>query len=420
MKKMEKEELNKTTLQGITLHPGQVRIAKGILTSDAFYHTVCTGRQFGKSALAVQLALYYCLNNRDWKVMITSPTYAQVTKIYGEIVDGLADGNFILKKNAASNSITFINGTELYFRSTQIAENLRGYSLDVLICDEASMYRDDDFNKVLRPMLLVRGKRCILFSTPKGNNYFHSMYLKGLDPNEPRYASYRATYLENPFASEEEVNDARKSLPENIFKQEYEALFVSDSGSVFSGVDKVCVIEEWPAPSESNIYYVGIDIAISNDYFVATVIDRMGNVVFVYRDTRKSISYMLKQLEIIFKKYNPRSTYVETNGIGLGIYEYIQKLHRSVSPFVTTNETKQNIIEDLIFAIQEGEIKLPTKALFSAISDEMDTFSYSYSPKSRKIVYGAINGANDDTVMSLAIALNAKKTGLNRGIYAIA
>jgi hypothetical protein len=409
----------KKTVVSIPLHPGQVDLVEGILRSDAFYHTVCTSRQFGKSTLCVQLLLYFALNNNFSRIMITSPTHQQSAKLYSELAEGVADAAVIRNKNSVDKNITFLNGSIIYFRSVHIYDNLRGYSLDYLLCDEAAMYRDEAFNSVLRPMLQVKGKKCILFSTPKGSNYFRTMYLRGMDENEPRYNSWKKTWRDNPYANLEEIEDAKKTLPENIYNQEYEAIFVDDGGSVFSNTNKIATIKNWVEPNSNDVYYAGIDIAITGDYFVVIVLNRDGDVVYAYRDNRKDMSYMVKQVSSILNKYNCRSTFVETNGIGGGIYDYIAKTHRSVSPFVTTHTTKQEIIEDLMYATQQGEIKIPTREFFPYIIDEMNTFGYSYTVKTRKVSYGAVTGAHDDTVMALAIALHAKKTGLNKGVYTI-
>lgn len=403
---------------GAKLHSGQVEIVKDIQSKNAFYHTIVTPRQFGKSFLATQMLLYYALNNPNSKLMFTSPVYSQASKIYKELLEGIRDTGIIKKFNGAENSIIFINDSELFFKSVQQPDNLRGYSIDYMFCDEAAMYKKEVFYGVLRPMLTVRGKKCFLFSTPKGKNWFFDIYMKGIN-GESRYLSYKGSSENNPFANKEEIADARKALPENLFKQEYLAEFVDDGGSVFAGLSKVATLQNWQEPVSGEVYYAGIDIAISGDYFVMTVLNRKGDIVYAYRDTRKQMSYMLKQIEIVFKKYNPRYTLVETNGIGGGIYEYIAKIHKSVSPFVTTNDSKQDIIEDLIFSIQEQEIHIPSVEFFPHYVDEMNTFSFTYSPRTRRVMYGSLSGFHDDCVMSLAIANHARKIGATKGIIAL-
>lgn len=416
---MEQSE-KKVTLQGVKLHAGQIGAMKGILNSNAMYHCIVAPRQSGKSMFALQALLYFAVNFKGSKVMWCSPTYAQASKTYKEMLIGIDNSGLIKKFNSAENSVILINDSEIYFKSVTLPENLRGYSINYMILDEAAYYKAEVFNAVLRPMLTVQGRKVIICSTPRGKNWFYNLYLKGIDPNEPRYASYRFTSEQNPFANLDEIADAKKFLPENIFKQEYLAEFIEDGGSVFNGIEKVSLIEKWPDVIEGEVYYIGVDIAITNDFFVVTVMNRRGDVVYIYRDNKKDMTFMMRQLEIILKKYNPRSTMIEVNGIGLGIYDMMRKLHMSISPFTTTNDTKQEIIEDLIFAIQEGQVKLPTRELFPELTEEANDFTYTYSVKSRKVIYGAVQGSHDDCVISLCLCNYARKKGLNKGIYAIA
>ena len=49
---------------GFTPHPKQREMIAGILNSNAKYHVACVGRQFGKSMMAMNLVLYWAINNK--------------------------------------------------------------------------------------------------------------------------------------------------------------------------------------------------------------------------------------------------------------------------------------------------------------------------------------------------------------------
>lgn len=414
---MEEQQSN-IIMKSAKLHPGQLDILKKILKSDAMYYTIVSPRQWGKSFFLIQLMLYYSLNYKNSKLLFCSPTYAQSSKVFKELINGIRDSGVIDKFNAAENSIILINGSEIYFKSIQQPDNLRGYSIDYLFMDEAAMYKNDIFPTVLRPMLTVRGKKCFLFSTPRGKNYFYNLYQKGINKDDPRYLSFKCFSADNPYANQQEIEDAKKALPESIFRQEYMAEFIDDGGSVFSNLPNCAILKEWQEPISTQKYYVGVDIGKNNDFLVATVMNNNAEVVYVYRDRQKSMPYMIKQLETLFNKYNPQYTLVETNGIGLGIYDFIKKLHRSVSDFTTTNKSKQDIIESLVFGFQDNQIKIPTPELFPELYDELQDFGFVYSPKTRVVQYAGITG-HDDTVMSLAIANYARLNGISKGQYII-
>lgn len=408
---------NAITQANLARAPKLQRVLGEQVTPAAFFHTICTSRQFGKSVLLTQLMLYYALNTPHLKIMFVSLTYSQAQKVFNEVMLGIKAAKVVSKTNATENSVVFINGTELYFKSVQQPENLRGYSLDYLFVDEAASIKDDIFDTILRPMLAVRGKQCILASTPKGMNYFQTLYRLGQDERQPRYASYKGLSADNPFTNHQEIEDARLKLPANIFSQEYLAEFISDGGHVFTGIEACSVLAQWP-PAHGACY-AGLDIALTGDYLVLTIMDQHGQVVDVYRDHQQKIETMIAQVGARLQKYNPRLTLVEINGVGGGIYDYIAKTHRSVNPFTTTNQTKTDIIEQLIYDIQNQTLKLPTKTLFPHIISEANDFTFSYSPRTRMITYGAVGGAHDDAIISLALANWARKTGISRGVYKV-
>lgn len=407
----------KIKIIGGKLHEGQLEVLNLIRTTNAMYYTINTPRQFGKSWLAVQLMLYYALNNSKSKLMLTSLTYSQASKIYKELLEGIKDSGVIRSKNLAENSIIFENGSELYFKSIQQPENLRGYHIDYLFVDEAASYKKEIFGTILRPMLLANGKKCFLFSTPKGKNWFYEMFI--LSKTNDRYKSYQGSSDKNPYANQEEIEDAKKSLPEPIFRQEYLAEFIDDGGEVFTNVNKNSTIKSWEEYNSSKIYFAGIDVGRQNDFTVITILDRDGNTIYMERLNMMEWSLIVSKIDLILKKYNPRYTLVECNGIGDVFYSNLKQKYSNITPFITTNQTKQDIIEELILSFQENKIKIPTKELFISLSDEISDFTFEYSRQTRKIIYKARSGAHDDTVMSLAISNHARVTGMMKGQYVI-
>ena len=409
---------DKINFTGAVLHQGQEEIVYDILNSDSMFYTVNTPRQFGKSFMAIQLMLYFALNNPNSKLMFTTPVYSQVSKVFQELVNGVRNSGVIKSFNRAENSILFINNSELYFKSVKLPDNLRGYSIDYLICDEAALYKKGIFGTVLRPMLAVRGKKCILLSTPKGKNFFYSFYMKGLNSDEPRYRCYKGSSDKNPYANREEIEDARKSLPGAVFKQEYLAEFIDDGGDIFTNINVNSTIKEWIGPQPDESYYAGVDLGRQNDFTVLTILDSKGRICYIYRQNQQEWTKMIDEMVVVLKRYKPRTTLVECNGIGDVVFDLMKKKYPNITAWITSGPSKIDIIEKLILSLQEKRISLPTKELFEPLHNELMDFSFTYNKSTRHIRYAARTG-HDDTVMSLAIAVEAKSSGINKGSYNI-
>lgn len=403
---------------GAKLHIGQQKLLEHLKNSTAMYETICCSRQWGKTFFLQQLILMYAINNPKSNTLFCSPTYSQVNKVKKSIINGIKKSGIIDHLDGEQNAIILKNGSTIYFRSVKIYDNIRGLSIDFLFADEAAMYSDEAFYAALRPTLTVKGKKCFLISTPKGkSNFFYQCYMKGINPDESRYRTFYCTYRDNPFANLDEINDAKKSLPKRLYDQEYEAKFVDGGGDVFEDIESVSILSSYSEPIGGMKYFAGIDLGNSDDYTVLTVMDSNGKVVYIYRDRHKDWTTIINNIIKILKKYNA-TTFVEVNGLGSPVFDLLKKQY-PVIPWITSNKSKQDIIESLIISFQDKDIKIPTRELEPDLYNELQDFSFTYSKSTRTIIYAARSG-HDDTVMSLAICNNARKTKGKLGEYYIA
>ena len=399
-------------IAGPKLHKGQER-AVAALTSKAKYITVVAPRQTGKTFLAIQAMLYWGINEHDSVIFFLSPTYAQAKKVMEEMHNAIGESGIVKSYNRSDFKIVLKTGSVIHFKSTERADNLRGFTGTHMIIDEAAYHGEDIWNSVLKPIMLVLGRKVLFISTPRGNNYFKSMYDRGNDPEQPDYASCRMYYTENPQLDIKELEEARRSLPEHIFKAEYEGSFTDSGQSVFD-MEKVTSFHSYPKPNGK--VYMGLDLGRAADYTVATFMDGDGKIVDIYRNNLQDWSTMVSEIMVLIRKWNA-TVLVETNSIGDVIFEQVKKQWSDTHPFVTSNKSKNDIIEGLAVDLNQGQVQIPSQELFQALWFELDIFEYDYSPKTRTIRYAAPKSFHDDTVMSLAISNHCRKSKKSLGNY---
>jgi len=282
-----------------------------------------------------------------------------------------------------------------------------------MVVDEAAYHGEDVWSSVLKPILLVKGKKVLFISTPRGSNWFKTMYDLGQDPEQPNYASCRMHYTENPYLDGAELEEAKRTLPDHIFQAEYEGTF-TESGK---GVFKLDIIKDYPTwPKPIGKVYCGIDWGRANDWTCATFIDSTGKVVEIYRANKQDWTLMISEILKIVKKWNA-TVLAEQNSIGDVTVELLKKQWQDTHPFVTTNKSKNEIIEALQVDFANADVQLPSQDLFEPLWFELSVFEYDYSPKTRTIRYSAREPFHDDTIMSLAIANYCRKTKQSVGSY---
>ena len=400
---------------GFTPHKKQKEIIHSILNGKEKFHIVSVGRQMGKSLMGMNLALYWGINNGACKILWVSPVYSQTNKVHKELVAAITESGIIKSNNYGDNTLTLKNGTEILFRSAERYDNIRGLTCDYGIIDEAAFMKNDAWAEAIRPVFAVRGKKVLFISTPKGKNYFYDLFQLGQSGDNPRYKSYTGSSYDTPYIDRDEIEDARTTLPKQIFEQEYLATFIDDGGEVFSNI-KANTFANYP--QKTNSIYCGIDLGRADDYTVATFIDKNGSVIDIYRNNKTEWSTMVREIIVLIKKYNA-TVMVEVNSIGDVIYEQLKAQWQNTIPFVTTAKSKPEIIEGLILDFNESNIKIPNKDLFPPLIHELGIFSYEYNPRTRNVRYGAPSPHHDDCVMSLAIANYNRKQNQSIGTYAV-
>ena len=246
---------------------------------------------------------------------------------------------------------------------------------------------------------------CLIISTPRGKNWLYNWYLKGTNPND-KYISFKGISTDNPYADIEFINSCQQSFPESVFKQEFMAEFTDSGNDVFTHLDNACIRRQSTPANSSTTYYAGVDIGISKDYTVCTILDESGRVVNYYRDTGRTFDEYSRAITNLLQRYNPRNTFVEVNGVGYGLYELINKQFK-VTAWTTNNENKTSGIQKIIYDLENLVLELPSKEWEPAYFNELQAYSYTMSPTG-KLQFNAPSGFSDGCVMSLMLANEAR------------
>lgn len=385
-----------------TPHQNQRLIHDSINNDPYKYYVLDIGRQFGKTLLADNQALYWAFNDPKCKIGWVSPIYKQVKKVYDEIEQSLISSGYFAEHNKTELYLKTINGSSIQFFSAERYDNIRGFTFDYLICDEFAFMDEQAWTEVLRATVIVKGKKVLLISTPKGKNHFYRMYQ--LDGTNPQYKSFKMTSYDNPIINPQEIDDARLTLPEHVFRQEYLAEFVDSGTELFTNL----TIKN--DALRTNKMYAGIDLGRADDYTVLTILNDKGQMFYCERWRHDSWTNIVLKLTDRLNQYKP-VTEVEINSIGDAIYEQIKLLfHGELYPFVTSSKSKSDIIESLIVGNQSKEFTIQD---IDWLKKEFDVFTYQYSAQTRSVKYGAPNGFHDDGIMSCAIAYHSFKKRLH-------
>ena len=222
-------------LLNVTPLPSQIAIINAINNPKYRFVSAAVSRRQGKTYIANIIGQLVSLVPSS-NILIMSPNYA-LSQISFDLQRTLIK-HFDLevrKDNAKDKVIELSNGSTVRMGSINQVDSCVGRSYDLIIFDEAALADGKDaFNVALRPTLDKDNSKAIFISTPRGrNNWFAEFFYRGFSDDFPEWASIKATYTDNPRMSETDIAEARKSMSEAEFRQEYEADFNTYEGQIW-------------------------------------------------------------------------------------------------------------------------------------------------------------------------------------------
>jgi len=352
-----------------------------ILESEARFIVVMCGRRFGKSELSQIKIITEAVQGKQ--IAYITPTYSLAKVFFNRLIHALPFLN-----NKSDLKLSFPNGGSVEFFTGERLDNLRGRKFHWVIVDEASFIPDleQGWLNSIRPTLTDYKGRALFLSTPRGKNYFYSLFMK----DEQGWESFKFTTYDNPYIDKAEIDEARTQLPEAVFEQEYMANPMENAANPFgSSHIRNCI-----APlSTRDIVCFGIDLAKSTDFTAIIGLDSGGNVAYFDRfqmdwnSTKQAILQLPKKPMLI-----------DSTGVGDPIVEDLQREGRHIMGLKFTQVSKQQLMVGLQTAIQSRKIGFPD----GHIVKELEVFEYQYSATGVK--YSAPSGFHDDAVCALALA----------------
>ena len=395
------------TIKGYKPHEKQRLIHHSINNEPYKYYVLNIGRQFGKTMLGINQMLYWAINHKGCNIAWVTPIYKQSKKVFDEM-EGVTARSGLFQYNRSDLTITGL-GSKIQFFSGERPDNIRGNTFDYLIIDEYAFTRAELWSEVLSATVLVKGKKVIFISTPKGKNHFYKM---SLQPNyDERYKYFHYTSFDNPMIDPNDLEERKRNLPSHIFEQEYLAKFIDNASGLFKNVDQ----SVFDGTENKGNLYGGLDIGRADDYTVLTILNSNYEMIYVNRWRHLEWSKIIDEVSEVIKHYNAK-VMVEVNNQGDVFFEMLQnRIYNHVEPYVTSVKSKPIMIEDLSVLFENKEIKVLNQ---NWLIDELNAFTYVYNEKTRRVQYGAPQGVHDDGVMSLALAVQSIKN-ISNGYFEV-
>jgi hypothetical protein len=323
--------------------------------------------------------------------------------------------------------------TRIWFLSADNPDSIRGFGFNGLVIDEAAAIPRDVWHYVLRPTIAQTLGWAVFVSTPKGRNWFYDLHTRGLDPTETDYASFTFPSNASPYFPPKEWEEAKRTLPEDVFRQEYMAEFMEDSAGVFRGVD-ACLVNSDQSTVNGEQYHrqvvIGCDVAKHTDWTVLIAMDAETGRCFAMERFNMLDWPIQKERIVGFARRWRGRVILDATGVGDPIYDDLKRVLPDIEGFKLTAGSKTELVQRLIVAVEQRQLCWPSVSRQSdgrtvgqlgseltkppdcrtagpsdwgILTAEMKRYEYEIRPAGG-ISYGAPSGYHDDCVMALALA----------------
>lgn len=321
-----------------------------------------------------------------------APIYPQAKIAYRRLKRGLPAEVYTANENELT--LTLANGAVIWFKGADRPDSLYGEDVYAAVIDEASRCKDEAWHAVRSTLTQTRGPLRIIGNVKGRKNWAYRMARKA-EAGEPgmHYAKITAQdAVDAGVLDAQEIEDARRDLPDDVFMELYMAEASDDGGNPF-GLDAIrtCVA---PLSTGSPAAW-GWDLAKSVDWTVGIALAGDGATC---RFSRWQGPWETTTDRIIAETVGSPAL-VDSTGVGDPILERLQRGRQNYEGYQFTAPSKQKLMEGLAVAIQRREITYPDGAIVA----ELEAFEYVYTRTG--VRYSAPEGMHDDCVCALALAV---------------
>lgn len=414
-------------------HEGQKEVHK----SHARWKVLEVARRWGKGRCGFGELMYTYQEvlgmNRDESLVpsfhawIVVPSYSQGVQVWGELMSFIP--RIWIDRVNQTEKIIYLKGSPKWkggyglieLKSADNPDALQTTGLDFLWISEAQDIRDTAYLKLV-PATISPGVlgRVFIEGIPAlyPDHWFRRVYNEAWLSNNAqgkgsnwkgkrRWFAYKATYLDNPLLSEEQIEEIlehKKIMPESAWRRMYLAEF-NQSAGYFHNIDSCIAGDEIAAPIPGDSYVAGLDLGRRRDFTVLTMFNSRTRQVVHVRVLDPSLSWVDQRMIItsMYEEWNFHNIVVDSTGVGDVMAEELEHAGLPVEFFTITGENRIPLLEGLAVALERETVHFPPNEL---LIRQLRAFQHRKVGNNR-FRAEAPPGEYDDAVFSLALGLVA-------------
>ena len=294
-----------------------------------------SGRQVGKSTVISIKAADYAVKHKDKTILIIASVERQARLLFDKTLNYLYENykSYIKKgkERPTQHVIKLNNGSVIHCLPTGLSGyGIRGYTIDLLIADEAAFIEEEVWTAVT-PMLAVTKGQIILLSTPHGKKgYFYNCF------KDETFKSFHISAEDSPRKDEVFLKHERERMTKAQYAQEYLGEFLDELRQFFNTE----LIKECMKPKliRNGDNFLGVDVArLGNDETVLLSLTKISDKLYMNDLLITKYNYLtetVKRIKDLDSIFDYKRIYIDTGGMGVGVFD----------PLLADEQTKRKVV----------------------------------------------------------------------------
>lgn len=391
-----------------------------ILNSIARFTVTIAATKCGKTASHIvwlfEQALKCTANQSVWWV---APSFGQAKIAYLRMKAQISDRT-LFTANETNLIITLVTGAKIEFKTGEKPDNLYGDDVYAFVFDEFTRAREEAWHAIRSTITSTGGKGKFIGNAKGRKTWGYKLAMRAKAGQDVDYEYFKITAYDaasagmitkdgRPFL--EEIQSAKRDLPESVFNELYLAEASEDGSNPF-GLKYIAACCHPTLSTQETICY-GIDLARKIDFVSIIGLDKLGTMSHYHNFTKVGWQQTIDTI-----KYLPNKPIaIDSTGVGDVVVSQIEQVQTQLEPYIFTQASKQRLMEGLAVGIQSRKILIADDGDVvngtGKIRHQLEQFEFEYTRTG--IRYSAPEGEHDDDVVALALAWhkwqNAAKSG---------
>lgn len=374
--------------------------------SSKKFHCIVAHRKARKTTAAVAYLSYRASNEPAsyWYIAQTFGVAKENIWINSKMIFSMFDEAEIVSKNSSDLTMRVIakNGfSDIFFKGADRPDLMRGPTPKGVILDEFSILKPEVWEEIIAPIVYASDGWIFFLGTPKGKNHFYKLFEEAKANQE----KWETTYLpasQSGILSEEALKDARKTMRQDAYMQEFECAWLEGANQFFRNVDNVFKTSFLKQPIENKRYVAGIDFGRIKDSTVIKIFDKESREQ-VFSDAFTNIQWGLQKARLleVLRKWNCWALVDSTSLGGRIALDELQRDYTKVEGVDFTQRSKADLLEKLAVFIEQNYLSLARED--EILKNQLRLFEYDVLD-SGAIKIGT-QSEQDDHVIATALAV---------------